>query len=130
VLEALTTNSEFLIEDGLNAGYVLQIKGVTDTTGGTAGGGLLYDVPDVDNASGYSGLPFTTCTTFTGGTCSATGSFVVPAHASLPAVVGISTNYAVGLMLTGEVFSGVVANVDQQLIGVISLPNTLVDVGL
>jgi hypothetical protein len=126
VLEALTSNSEFLLEDGLTSNYVLQIKGVTDTSGGTDGGGMLYDVPNTDNASGYSGLPFTTCTSFSGTTCAATGSFVVPAHARLPAVVGISTSFAEGILETSGVFSGVIANVNQQLIGVISLPNTSV----
>jgi hypothetical protein len=103
---------------------------VTDTSGGTDGGGMLYDVPSTDNAAGYSGLPFTTCTSFSGKSCAATGSFVVPAHASLPVFVGISTNDAAGILLTNGVFSGVIANVNQQQIGVIGLTNTNVDFGL
>jgi hypothetical protein len=130
ILEALTTNSEFLLSEGFTSNYVLQIKGVTDTSGNTDGGGMLYDVPSADNASGYSGLPFTTCTSFSGKSCTATGSFVVPAHARLPIVLGISTNDAVGILLTNGVFSGVIANVNQQQIGVIGLTNTNVDVGL
>jgi hypothetical protein len=129
ILESLTPNSLFLLQDGFASNTALQIKGVTDTSGTTEGGGMLYVLPTADNASSYSGLPFTTCTAFAGTACSATGSFVVPAHAGVLGIVGISTNYAAGIMLTGSVFSGMIANTGQELIGVISLSNTSVDIG-
>jgi hypothetical protein len=129
ILETLTPDSLFLLQDGFASNTALQIKGVTDTSGTTEGGGMLYVLPTADNSSSFSGLPFTTCTAFAGTACSATGSYVVPAHVGVLGIVGISTNFAAGIMRTNDVLSGMIANVGQEQIGTISLSNTSIDIG-
>jgi hypothetical protein len=132
-LQALTPTSRFLIvENVLDNGYALQIRGVTDTgTLPTDGGGKLYALPSVDNAGNYSGLVFEGCLTFNVGTCTTPGDFVVPTQTVLEAVIGLSSaGNAPGILFTftnPTVTSGVVANISTQQIGVVSLTNT--DIG-
>jgi hypothetical protein len=129
-LEALTPNSTFLIEENALSGSnsLLQIRGVTDTATPTDGGGKLYLVPDTDNAGSYTGSVFETCLTFSAGSCTSTGDFVVPANALLPAVIGLSSaGNATGILFINSVFSGMVANTSTHQIGVISVTNTDVE---
>jgi hypothetical protein len=131
-LQALTPNSKFLPDANiLNNGYVLQIRGVTDTATPTDGGGKLYALPSVDNAGSYSGLVFEGCLTFSAGTCTTPGDFVVPTQNVLAAVIGLSSaGNAAGVLYkivgTNVFSSGVVANVSTQQIGAVSLTNTVV----
>ncbi len=130
ILEALASNSVFLLESGILDGYVLEIKGVTDTSGATEGGGTLYDVPTGDNISAFLGYPFSTCLTFSGITCTQTGNFVLPANSLLPAIASISTNFGEGIIeISGAPASGVVANLNQQEIGIVTLTNSTISFG-
>ena len=136
VLAPLTSDSVFLAFESPKGGYILQVRGITDQNGSTQGGGTLYDVPIGDNASNYTGYAYQTCTQFTGSSCTTTGTFQLQPDTalSLLGILGVSTNYGEGLLeslVNGTLTptAAVVANVNQQQIGVVTLANTTVALG-
>jgi hypothetical protein len=109
-----TANAVFLGEGTLLSGTMLEVTGITDTTG-SYGGGNIFNVNEATPTS--PGLEFVVA----GGT-----DYVVPAG-DLVASFGISSSYAAGDLFnttSGTAPAGLVLNVNQDTMSSISLTGT------
>jgi hypothetical protein len=112
VRQALEANSQFLTQGSATIGSVLQVRGITDTTG-TYGGAKLYGV----NISSADATPYTT----TGGE-----DFVVPASYLLSVdplslVVGAGT---LSSSKAGEDRDGLIFNLDTHVVVPVEIAGT------
>ncbi len=112
VKQALEAHSQFLTQVAATAGYIFQVKGITDTAGGY-GGAKLYGVSISTGAT----TPYTT----TGGL-----DFVVPASYLL-AVDPLSLVVGAGVMAaskTGDDREGLIYNGDTHVIVPVKIADT------